>query len=390
MNRNIPLIAIALFLWGFGERMFLNFMTIYLDKQFSLGKSEIGIIFGAYGLAMAITHLPAGRLADQIGRRPLLISARLIGLITTLVMSFALSLPLYLIGLFSYALTAFVSAPLSSYVTAVRGKWSVGTVLSLTNAPLFLGMALGPLIGGWIGDTYGMRMSYFAAAALFVPSTIIMFFLETQPIDHHDSNTPPQKLISNKHLIILTLITAFTLFSMYLAQPLTPNFLTEVRSLSLSDVGLLFTIGAVGNSLMAFLFSRVEPRRGFIITQVLVTLFALIIWKATVPPLFALGYFLLGGYRVSRPLAMAQARELVHNSQMGMTYGIMETVGAAIIILAPPISGFLYERDPMIVYPVTIGLMAISIVVSCLFFPRRSRSADPKVLQNSLSVTKPE
>jgi MFS family permease len=370
--------------------MFLNFMTIYLDKEFSLGKSEIGIVFGAYGLAMAITHLPAGRLADRIGRRPLLISARLIGLITTLVMSFAPSLAVYLLGLFSYALTAFVSAPLSSYVTAVRGKWSVGTALSLTNAPLFLGMALGPLVGGWIGDTYGMRMSYFAAAAVFVLSTIVMFFLDSQPIDHHDPKAPAQKLIGNKHLIILTVVTTFALFSMYLAQPLTPNYLTEVRSLSLSEIGLLFTVGAVGNSLMAILFSRVEPRRGFILTQVLVILFALIIWNASVPSLFALGYFLLGGYRVSRPMALAQARELVHNSQMGVTYGIMETVGAVIIILAPPIAGILYERDPMIVYPLAIGLIATSIVVSYLFLPQKARRTDPTTLQDSLSVTTPE
>jgi MFS transporter, DHA1 family, multidrug resistance protein len=390
MNRNIPLIAVSLFLWGFGERIFLNFMTIYLDKQFSLGKSEIGLVFGAYGLAMAITHLPAGRLADQIGRRPLLISARVIGLITTLVMGIALSLPLYLIGLFGYALTAFVSAPLSSYVTAVRGKWSVGAVLSLTNAPLFLGMALGPLVGGLIGDTYGMRMSYFAAAALFLLSTIVMFFLETQPIDQYDPKAPPLKLMGNKHLIILTVVTAFALFSMYLAQPLTPNFLTDIRSLSLSQVGLLFTIGAVGNSLMAILFSRVEPRRGFIFTQVLVILFALIVWKATVLPAFALGYFLLGGYRVSRPMALAQARELVHNSQMGVTYGAMETLGAAIIIVAPPIAGALYELDPLIVYPLAIGSMTISIVISYLFLPRKARHADPKALHDSLSVTTPD
>jgi MFS family permease len=251
-------------------------------------------------------------------------------------------------------------------------------------------MALGPLVGGWIGDTYGMRMSYFAAAALFILSTFIMFFLETQPIDHHDSKNPPQKLRGNKHLIILSVVTTFALFSMYLAQPLTPNFLADVRSLSLSQVGLLFTIGAVGNSLMAILFSRVEPRRGFIFAQVLVILFALIIWKATVQPMFALGYFLLGGYRISRPMALAQARELVHNSQMGMTYGIMETLGAAIIIFAPPIAGILYERDPMIVYPMAIGLMTISIVVSYLFLPQRARHADPRVLQNSSSVTTPE
>jgi MFS family permease len=233
-------------------------------------------------------------------------------------------------------------------------------------------------------------MSYFAAAAVFVLSTIVMFFLEPQPIDHHDPKAPPQKLIGNKHLIILTVVTTFALFSMYLAQPLTPNFLTEVRSLSLSEIGLLFTVGAVGNSLMAILFSRVEPRCGFIFTQVLVVLFALIIWKATLPPVFALGYFLLGGYRVSRPMALAQARELVHNSQMGMTYGIMETVGAVIIILAPPIAGILYEHDPMIVYPLAIGLIAISIVISYLFLPQMARHADPKVLQDSLSATTPE
>ena len=383
MNRNIPLIAIALFLWGVGERMFLNFMPIYLDRQFSLSKYHIGIVLGAYGLSMAITHLPAGRLADRIGRRPLLISARLIGLVATLVMGFALSLPLYLIGLFGYGLTAFVSAPLSSYVTAARGKWSVGTVLSLTNAALFLGMVLGPLIGGWIGDTYGMRMSFFAAAAIFVLANIAMFFLEAQPIDRHDSMAPPPNLLENKQFVTLMAVIAFALFSMYLAQPLTPNFLTGIRGLSLTEVGLLFTAGAVGNSLLAILFSRVKPRRGFIFTQVFVILFALSVWKATTLPVFALGYFLLGGFRVSRPMAMAQAREFVHDSQMGMTYGAMETLGAAIIILTPPIAGVLYERDPMMIYPVAIGLMVISIVVSSLFLPRKVSQADPQAVKDA-------
>ncbi|HSL45110.1 MAG TPA: MFS transporter [Anaerolineales bacterium] len=373
MNRNIPLVAATLFLWGLGERMFLNFIPIYLDSQFALSKSQIGFLLGAFGLSMAITHIPAGRLADRIGRRPLLISARLLGLIATLIMGFALSLPLYLIGYFCYGLTAFVSAPLSSYITAARGKWSVGTVLSLTTAALFLGMVFGPLLGGWIGDTYGMRMSFFVAAAVFVLANIVLFFIEDQPIDRHDPESPPPNLLSNKRFVVLMTVVAFGLFSMFLAQPLTPNFLTSIRGLSLSEVGLLFTAGAVGNSLMAILLSRVEPRRGFIFTQVLVILFALIIWKATTLPLFALGYFLLGGFRVSRPIAMAQARELVHDSQMGMAYGAMETLGAAIIIVTPPIAGILFERDPMVIYPLAIGLLMVSIIVSYLFAPRKPR-----------------
>ena len=371
MNRNLPFVASALLLWGFGEGLFFNFIPIYLDKQFLLSEYQIGIVLGMFGLSMAITHIPAGRLADRLGRRPLLLIAWVLGLISALVMGLALSLPLYLIGLFGYGLTAFVSSPLSSYVTAARGKWRVSTVLSLTSATFGLGMVLGPVTGGWIGDHYGMRTSFLVASIVFVFSNIVMFFIEAQPIDHHDPAAPPPNLIHNKPFIVLLSVFAFAIFSMYLAQPLTPNFLEGVRGLSLSDTGIIFTAGALGNSLMAMLFSRIQPQRGFLLAQTLVILFATFIWKGTSLPIFALGYFLLGGFRAGRPMMMAQARELVHDSQMGFSYGIMETISAVIFILTPPLAGILFERDPMIVYPLAIGLIVISIVVSYLFSPRK-------------------
>ena len=70
-------------------------------------------------------------------------------------------------------------------------------------------------------------------------------------------------------------------------------------------------------------------------------------------------------------MALAQARELVHDSQMGVTYGIMETISSVIFILTPPLAGILFERDPMIVYPLSIGLIVLSIVVSYFFSPRK-------------------
>ena len=371
MNRNLFFVASALLLWGFGEGMFFNFVPIYLDVQFLLSKYEIGLILGAFGFSMAITHIPAGRLADRFGRRPLLVGAWLLGLFSTLVMGFAQALPLFLVGLFAYGLTAFVSSPLSSYVTAARGKWPVGTVLSLTTATFGMGMVLGPVTGGWIGDHYGMRMSFYVAASVFVLSNLFMIFIERQPIDHHDPDSPPPSLRSNKRFITLIAVLTFSIFAMYFAQPLTPNFLESVRGLSLSQTGLVFTVGALGNSLMALTFSRANPRRGFLFAQVLVILFAFSIWKGTTLPIFALGYFLLGGFRAGRPMAMAQARELVHESQMGITYGILETVSSIILILTPPIAGFLFERDPMIIYPLAISLIALSIVVSSIFLPRK-------------------
>jgi predicted MFS family arabinose efflux permease len=264
---------------------------------------------------------------------------------------------------------------LSSYVTAARGAWPISTVLSLTTATFGMGMVLGPVTGGWIGDQYGMRTSFWVAAAVFVLSTIFMLFVERQPIDHHDPQAPPPHLLSNRRFLGFMSVLAFAIFSMYLAQPLTPNFLEGVRGLSLSETGIIFTIGALGNSLLAITFSRSNPRSGFLFAQSLVILFALLIWKGSSLPVFALGYFLLGGFRAGRPLAMAQARELVHDSQMGVTYGIMETISSVIFILTPPLAGFLFEQDPTIVYPLAIGLIIVSIIISYLFSPRKATHA---------------
>lgn len=375
MNRNLFFIAAALLLWGFGEAMFYSFVPIYLDVQFHLSEYQIGLVLGAFSFSSAITHIPAGRLSDRVGRRPLLIIAWLLGLFSTVVMGSALALPLFLIGLFGYGLTAFVSSPMSSYVTAARGELPVGTVLSLTTVAFGLGMVLGSVTGGWIGDHYGMRMSFWAAAVVFVLSNLCIFFIGHQPLDHHDPASPPTSLVNNSRFITLMGVLALAIFAMYLSVPLTPNFLNGVRGLSLSQTGLIFAIGALGNSLITAMFSRAEPRKGFLLAQALVILFAFFLWKGTTMPIIALGYFLLGGFRAGRPMAMAQARELVHVSQMGVMYGIMETISAVIFIITPPLAGFLYERDPMMMYPLAIGLIVVSIVVSYLFMHKKEQVA---------------
>jgi MFS family permease len=369
LNRNLVFIAVALLLWGFGEGMFFNFQPIYL-KSLGSNEQQIGLILGAFGAAMAITHIPAGRLADRIGRRPLLVTAWVTGLIATVIMALAKELPLFVVGMLGYGLTAFVASPLSSYVTAARGKWRVGTALSLTTATFSTGMVLGPVTGGWIGDHFGLRTVYFVAAALFLLSTVFIFLIRNQPIDHHDPEAPPTVLWKNYRFIAYLGVVAFAAFAMYLPQPLTPNFVNDVRGFSLSNVGIMFTMGALGNALLAVFLSRFNPYGGYVAGQALVAAFAFLIWRGTSLPLLALGYFLLGGFRAARPLALAQAREFVHDSQMGLTYGVMETANAVIFILTPPLAGFLYAKDPASVYPLTLGLLTVSVFIS-LIVPRR-------------------
>ena len=373
MNRNLLFIALALLTWGFGEGLFFNFQPIYL-KELGSNEQQIGLILGAFGIAMAITHIPAGRLADRIGRRPLLIAAWLTGLASTIVMALARELPMFIVGMLGYGLTAFVSSPLGSYVTAARGEWSVRTALALTTVTFNMGMVLGPWVGGLISARYDLRTVYFFAAGSFVLSLVFILFIQKQPIDHHDPDAPPIDLIRNGRLLSFFGMVGFSVFAMYLAQPLTANFMYDVRGLLLDRIGIVFAIGALGNAILAITLSFIHPRAGFLLAQLFVGCFTLLIWQAASLPFILLGYFLLGGFRAARPMMMAQARELVHDSQMGVTFGMMETIYALIAIVTPPLAGYLYAIDPAMSYPLSFALIVVSVFVSFFSLRRLAHS----------------
>ena len=121
MSRDLILLGISLMTWGVGEGMFFIFQPLYL-QQLGANPVTIGTILGAAGIAMAVAHIPAGHLADRIGRKPLLVAAWFTAMLATWVMALAPSLPLFVFGMMIYNLTAFVSSPMNSYITAARGK----------------------------------------------------------------------------------------------------------------------------------------------------------------------------------------------------------------------------------------------------------------------------
>jgi len=114
VNPSLIFVALALFTWGMGEGMFIYFQSIHL-ADLGADPVTIGSILSAMGLAMMISHIPAGHLSDRFGRRPLLIGAWLTGVTATVLMAAASSLPLFVVGLLLYGFTAFVASPLNSY-----------------------------------------------------------------------------------------------------------------------------------------------------------------------------------------------------------------------------------------------------------------------------------
>jgi MFS family permease len=318
---------------------------------------------------MMLPHIPAGYLADRIGRKPVMVAAWTFGLIAAWVMALARTLPVFIVGMLFYGLTAFVSAPMNSYITTARGKLSPARAMTLMSASFNLGAVLGPVSGGWLGERLGLRTVYLVAACIFILSTGILLLIHSQPCDERDPATPPARLWTNTRFITLVGIVFVTMFFMYLPQPLTPKFLQNERGLSLASIGVLGSVGSFGNAALNLILGHLAARTGFILAQVSVAAFSLLIWKGNGVPWYALGYFLLGGYRAALSFIFAQARPLVHPAQMGLAYGVAQTFNSLSMTLAPLLAGVLYTQAPVLVYPVSLGLVGLAILITIAFAP---------------------
>ncbi len=362
MNTALWLIGISLLAWGLGEGMFFVFVPIYLIE---LGASPIliGSILGASGASMAVAHIFAGYLSDRIGSRPLLRAAWVLGLLAAAMMALARNLFLFVPGLVLYGFTAFVIAPLNSYITTARGKLTPARAMTLTSAFYNTGAIAGPLLGGWIGSQLGLHSVYFFSTAIFALSTALIFFLRPQPLQNGNAHEAIP-LWKNKHYALLLGLAFLLIFFTYLPQPLTPNFLTEHRKLSLTSLGLLNALNNVGNVVLNLGLGHLDPYFGLSLAQGAVAFFTLAIWQGHNMLWYGIGFFLLSGYRVARPLLSARVRAVVHESQMGLAYGFLETINSLPLIIAPPLAGLIYTYRPEWIYPISLVGILVTLLLS--------------------------
>jgi len=365
LNRDLILVAISLFAWGFGESAFLAFQPLYL-QQLGADPIQIGGILGAFGIATALAHIPAGYLADRFGRRPILWSAWGIGVISTWMMAFANNLIGFTIALLLYGLTMFVIAPLNSYITTARGNWSVGRALTFVSATFHAGAIVGPIIGGAIGDNFGFRYIYILAGCLFLASFVTIIFIRPQPVEVETETNSSKNLFLNSRYLVFLGIFFLASIAMYLPQPLSPNYLQNQKELSLIQIGQLYSISEFGIVVLSLVLGLMNARFGYLIGQLAVGLFAFLLWRGNIFPIYALAYFLLGGYRASRSLATAYISFIINGNNLGLAYGISETIAASATVIAPIIAGALYSQNPSSIYAISVIFISCSIIINAL------------------------
>jgi MFS family permease len=366
MEPDFIFIAASLFTWGIGEGLFYYFIPLSL-QQWQADPLLIGAIFGGVGIAIAIAQIPAGYISDRIGPRYIMWTSWIIGTIATWIMALARSLTIFVIGLWLYYLTAFVMAPMNNLIMMVRGRMRTERALTLIGGIFNLGAIAGPFIGGVLAKRFGLNRIYFFSACIFILSTIIIFFIRSRKVEHTKEEVGDIHLLKNRRYLAFLAISFFTVMMLYLPQPLTPNYLQNLKSLSVDTIGLFGTIGNIGNAFATLVLGSLSATTGLLVGQVMVILFSLAMWHGIHTWVFGLGYFLLGGYRLVRAMMVSITRSFLRARQVGLAFGILESVTGSAIIIAPLMAGWLYATAPSSIYPISMLFLIITVIANLIF-----------------------
>jgi DHA1 family multidrug resistance protein-like MFS transporter len=157
-----------------GFSMVFPFLPLYINeigvKTWGSVEFWSGMVFSAQAITMMISAPLWGAVADRYGRKLMLIRATLGGAILISLMGFVQSAEqLTLLRAVQGLVTGTIPAA-NALVASSAPKEHSGEALGLLQTGTWVGVAVGPLIGGVIGDAFGFRESFWVTGSLLALS----------------------------------------------------------------------------------------------------------------------------------------------------------------------------------------------------------------------------
>jgi DHA1 family multidrug resistance protein-like MFS transporter len=163
-RRNLYVLFVVQILTTAGFSLVFPFLPLYI-KELGVatgGSLEFwaGLVFSGQALTMMITSPLWGVVADRHGRKPMLLRATIGGAVLLTLMGFAQNAEqLVLLRTIQGAVTGVISA-VNALVASTAPKEKMGSSLGLLMFARWGGVALGPVVGGILGDAFGFRESF--------------------------------------------------------------------------------------------------------------------------------------------------------------------------------------------------------------------------------------
>jgi EmrB/QacA subfamily drug resistance transporter len=154
----------------------VNVALPLIASDLSMSAVMLSWIPMAYLMASAMFVLIFGRLADMVGRKRVFLIGISSVIITSLIAAFAVSSTMLIAGRFLQGMSAaMLYATQVAIVSSVFPPEKRGRAIGLTISTIYLGLTIGPAIGGYVVDSFGWRASFL----IHIPLAIVVFIIGT-------------------------------------------------------------------------------------------------------------------------------------------------------------------------------------------------------------------
>jgi DHA1 family multidrug resistance protein-like MFS transporter len=216
----------------------------------------IGLIFGAFSISRTFLLPYFGRKSDQKGRKPFIIA----GLFAYTVVSLAFMLSnsvesLIALRFLQGIASAMIMPAVQAYVGDITPTGREGFTMGLFNMSMFLGLSIGPLIGGVIHDRFSLDTSFASMGFLTFLGFMLSFFLLPPTKSERIANRGIESLawkwvLQDKEMAGLFLFRLAYAACIGVIWSFLPVLADLEFSLSSSAIGILVTIGVFSSGLL--------------------------------------------------------------------------------------------------------------------------------------------
>ncbi|MCX6137496.1 MAG: MFS transporter [Ignavibacteriales bacterium] len=156
----------------------INVALPSIGREFSADVVELSWVALSFLLASAVSLVPIGRLADIYGRRPIFLSGMALFSLASLLAGFSTSLGfLIAMRIFQGIGGSMMFGTGMAIVLSVYPPAERGTALGFNVAAVYLGLSIGPILGGFLIQAFGWRSLFFSNLPLGLLVLILAFWI---------------------------------------------------------------------------------------------------------------------------------------------------------------------------------------------------------------------
>jgi DHA1 family multidrug resistance protein-like MFS transporter len=273
-KRNLIVCWFGMFVSGVGMSMLAPVLPLYIQHLGVHNTASIaqfsGVAFGITFIISAIFSPIWGLAADKYGRKPMLLRASLGMAIVIGCMGFATNVYV-LIGLrlLQGVITGYATA-CTTLIATQTDKEHTGYALGTLSTASIAGSLLGPSIGGFIEEGFGLQNVFFITGALLLIAFFTTALFVKESFTREDKKVLNLKevwqLVPEKSLTITMFVTFFVLtVALYSVEPVITVYITRLSHDSSHIAliaGLTFSASGLANIIAAPRLGKLSDRIG--------------------------------------------------------------------------------------------------------------------------------